>query len=129
MTFIIRNGLVSSRMEDKEMSVPKDRLYQLIDALPEAETDTAASYLEFLLNQSKNQQREELKRSLEAAPYDDQPVTDEDAKDIADARKEIENGETFTLDEVRRKLGLCGLGVKSNREHLSIREGTRLILT
>jgi hypothetical protein len=87
------------------VSVPKNKLHKLIDALPEAATEAAAKYLESLLNH-KTMEKSDLKKALDAAPYDDESLTDEDVHDIQEARKEIELEETVALDEVKRILGL-----------------------
>ena len=71
------------------LSVPKNELYELIDALPEAETLAAKRYLEFLINQGE-------------AEY----FSPEDLTEIEEGFAEIRRGETISLDELEKKLGL-----------------------
>ena len=40
------------------------------------------------------------------APEDDEPVTEEDLKDIEEAEEAIARGETESLDDVMREFGL-----------------------
>ncbi|MEW9674001.1 hypothetical protein [Ammoniphilus sp. 3BR4] len=91
------------------MSLPndnlKDEMHRIIDSLPPEETIAARHYLKYLLDEALRK-RKELRQVLDSVPYDDEPVSKEDATEIENARKEIEAGETVSLDEVRRKLGL-----------------------
>lgn len=76
----------------------KERLHRLVDDLPEAETDAAERYLEFL------RERAALPRSLATAPFDDEPVTVEDLAALAESRAELTAGVGVPHVEARRLL-------------------------
>ena len=46
------------------------------------------------------------KLALANAPYDDEPVSDEEARDIAEARAAAARGEIVSNEEVLREFGL-----------------------
>jgi hypothetical protein len=80
----------------------RDRLHDLIDQLPEAGLEGAHRYLEAL----REAGGDTLLASLLLAPEDDEPETPEEAAAVAEAREAIARGEVYTLDEVKRELGL-----------------------
>jgi hypothetical protein len=47
--------------------------------------------------------RDPVLESLENAPIDDEPLTDEDERAIEEAREQVRRGEVLTHDEVRRR--------------------------
>lgn len=56
------------------MSVPKDELHRLVEALPEKETLLVKRFLEFILNEANNEDRTWLDADLaELPPYDWRP--------------------------------------------------------
>jgi hypothetical protein len=83
----------------------KDELHRIIDSLTPEETIAARHYLKYLLSVA-SRKRQDIRQVLANAPYDDEPLTEEDIRDIEEARKDIENGETVSMDEVKRMLGL-----------------------
>jgi len=70
------------------MATTRDRLRELLDALPDDRLTEAEMAL----------------RSL-AIPIDDEPVTDEDREAIRQGREEYLRGETIPGDVVRREFG------------------------
>lgn len=44
--------------------------------------------------------------ALDRAPFDDEPLTAEEERLIAEAEEQVERGETMTTEELRRSLGL-----------------------
>jgi len=53
------------------VSVSKDELHRLVDALPEKETSAAKSFLEFMLNKAKTEDSAWLEADLgELPPYE-----------------------------------------------------------
>ena len=56
--------------------------------------------------ESKLARQEALQRALEAAPLDDEPLTEEDREAIREARRDVAAGHTVLLSELRRELGL-----------------------
>jgi hypothetical protein len=79
----------------------KERLHQLVDGLPEEDLHTAARVLEALRATS-----DPVTRALNNAPPDDEPYTEQEQAAVAEAYDEVASGQLFTLDEVRRELGL-----------------------
>ena len=79
----------------------RDVLHQLIDQLPESTLREVLAYLSaFLLHPDP------VERALHLAPWDDEPDTEEDRRAAKDANEEWLRGETRSLEEVRRELGL-----------------------
>jgi hypothetical protein len=78
----------------------KKELHILVDALPEDETDPARRYLEYLLDVGSPTY------ALDSAPFDDEPLTQEEAKTVEEARAAARRGEVVSHDEVKRELGL-----------------------
>jgi predicted transcriptional regulator len=77
----------------------KDRetLHTLVDDLPEAELSAARRFLEYLRRQA-----DPLRSILDAAPLDDEPVTDEDLAAIREGLAEKARGEVVSHEEVKR---------------------------
>ena len=78
----------------------RDGLHRLVDALPEAVVDEAERLLQAL------QTDDPVVRTALLAPLDDEPETPEEAAATQEAREALARGEVFTLEEVRRELGL-----------------------
>jgi len=85
------------------MSMQKEELYRLVDALPEQEISTAKRFLEFLIVKPGKESWEEL---LKNPPIDDEPLTADDLKTIAEAEKDIAEGRIKPWEQVKRELRL-----------------------
>lgn len=81
-------------MEDRQA------LHTLVDELPEPELRPARRYLEYL----RLQPTDPLRLLLEAAPPDDEPVTEDDLAAIREGLEEHSRGETIPHEEVKRLL-------------------------
>ena len=80
----------------------RESLHQLIDALPECDLEIAG-----MLVEHRHELRDDRHLLLMAtAPWDDEPETPEEAEAVREAHEAIARGDVFTLDEVRRELGL-----------------------
>jgi len=77
----------------------RQTLHTLVDELPEPELPAARRYLEYL-----RQTADPLRRALESAPVDDEPLTDDDRAAIRKGRKENAEGGTVSHDEIKRLL-------------------------
>lgn len=77
----------------------RQTLHTLVDELPEPELPAARRYLEYL-----RQTADPLRRALEAAPMDDEPLTADDRTAIREGRKEHSTGGTVCHDEMKRLL-------------------------
>ncbi len=80
----------------------KTHLYSLIDILPESEIHSAKRYLEFLISKAPDP----VLQTLFNAPYDDEPVEEEELQAVREAEKDIAEGKTQSLVSVMREFGL-----------------------
>lgn len=78
----------------------KQRLHELVDALPDSKIEDANRYLECLVGGNA------FLQALRDAPVDDEAVTEEDLRDIERGRKAIAEGRVKSWEEVKRELGL-----------------------
>jgi len=76
----------------------KESLYRLIDAIPAKDLDTAHRALEPLTDP--------VLLALANAPLDDEPETDEEREAVAEGRAALARGDSMSLEDVRRELGL-----------------------
>ncbi len=81
--------------------LPRKRLHQLIDELPEDEIGAAERYLQSLCADD-----DPVIRAVRTAPVDDEPLTDEDRAAIDEGRSDIAAGRGIPHHRVLRKLGL-----------------------
>jgi predicted transcriptional regulator len=75
-------------------------LHTLVDELPEPELAAAKRFLEYL----RQQPSDSLRLALDAAPLDDEPVTEDDLAAIREGFEEQARGETVSHEEVKRLL-------------------------
>ena len=80
--------------------LPKRRLHELVDELPENEIRAAERYLEFLCAC-----QDPLIRALESAPEDDESITDEEREAVEEAERALAEGEVVSDAHVRINLG------------------------
>ncbi len=84
--------------------VTKERLHQLVEALPTTEHATAARVLEALAGLESD----EPFYTAETAPLDDEPETEAERAAVAEALAEVERGEGRRIPaaEIERRFGL-----------------------
>lgn len=87
------------------MSVPKEELHRLVEALPEQKNARAKRLLEVLLTTEESVD-DVWAEVLAKAAIDDEPLDDEDLAAIEEAEKDIIMGRVKTLDQVKKDLGL-----------------------
>ncbi|MBW3629314.1 MAG: hypothetical protein KY464_08460 [Gemmatimonadetes bacterium] len=80
----------------------KQQLHALIDLLPESEMETARRVLEGLHATAASQ-----RYTLEDAPVDDEPETEEERAAVAEARADLAAGRVHSHEELKRELGLA----------------------
>jgi hypothetical protein len=85
------------------LETDKTVLYDLVDALPKSEVAAAKRFLEFLISKATY---DPALRAFLDAPEDDEPITEEDMRDINRGKKAIACGETESLEDVMREFGL-----------------------
>ena len=76
-------------------------LHLLVDELPEAKLPAAKSYMERLQREPKDT----LRAFLDAAPVDDEPVTQEDLAAIQESLRERAEGEVVSHEAIKRMVG------------------------
>ena len=81
--------------------LPRKRLHQLIEELPEDEIRAAERYLEFL-----SASQDPLIQALESAPEEDEPITDEEREAVEEAERAFAGGDVVSDAHVRARLGL-----------------------
>ena len=81
--------------------VTKERLHELIEALPEAERATAARLLEALAGLEPG----EPVYTPQTAPLDDEPETEEERATAAEGLADLAAGRVVTQDELERRYG------------------------
>lgn len=74
----------------------KEQLRNAVDALSEDEARDALRYLEV-------RRVDPMLAAFLAAPVDDEPVTEEEERGVAEAREEYRRGEAVPLDEIRHE--------------------------
>lgn len=85
----------------KKTVILRDELRQLIDQLPDQDLYTAKRFLAYLRNT-----RDPMMQKLVEAPYDDEPLTEEDEAALAEAYEDLAAGRVVTMEEVMREFGL-----------------------
>lgn len=80
------------------MSVQKEELYRLIDALPEKEIAAAKRFLEFLVIQPDEESWDEF---LKNPPINDEPLSEDDLRDIEEGKKAISKGRVKSWEQVK----------------------------
>ena len=81
------------------MSLKKDHLYALLEQLNDQDVDNLIDITEALI---LKRQRDFEKRH-EEAPFDEEPLTQEDIEAVDEARKDLELGQTLSFNEVFKK--------------------------
>jgi hypothetical protein len=75
----------------------KERLHQVVDGLSEEE---AAEALDYIVSRG----RDPLARRLDAAPIDDEPLTDEERESLREGREDVAAGRVISTEDLRREL-------------------------
>lgn len=70
------------------MAVPKDDLHRLVDALPDAATETARRFLTWIIE--------------EESDTDSLPLSDAEWRGVRQGEAELAAGDHITLDQLRR---------------------------
>jgi hypothetical protein len=86
----------SMPIRSQKRMTAKEQLRDAIDALSEDEARDALRYIEV-------RRVDPMLAAFLAAPIDDEPVTDEEERAVADAREEYRRGEAVPLDEIRHE--------------------------
>ncbi len=76
----------------------RDRLYRLVDRLPDAEGLAAERYLQYLTAHG-----DPLLRAVLAAPEDQDELSESERRLLDEGREDLAAGRTHTLSEVERE--------------------------
>ena len=91
------NPITGSIMEAKA----KERLYHLVDKIPDAEIHAAERYLEYLAEHG-----DPFIRAVMAAPESDEPLSEEDREALEEGRRALAAGDVDGDEELRAELGI-----------------------
>ncbi len=80
----------------------REKLYRLVDQIPEGEVRTAERFLEYLASRDDDP----LVRALMNAPDMDEPLSEEDREALEEGRRALEAGEVVSHEELRKAIGL-----------------------
>ena len=78
----------------------KERLHTLVDDLPERELYAALRFVEYLRQEASDP----VAQALQAAPFDDEPLTAADLADLEVGERDWQQGHVVSHDEARREL-------------------------
>ena len=79
----------------------RERLYRLVDEIPEGEVHAAERYLEYLAEHG-----DPFVRALRNAPEVDEPLSDEDREALDEGRRALDEGDVVTDEELRAELSI-----------------------
>ena len=77
----------------------RERLHSLVDSLPDNEMHVALRFLEFLESEGASHLW-----SMMDAPLDDEPVSSEEERALAEAEEDLTQGLVVSHTEARRRL-------------------------
>lgn len=78
----------------------KERLHALVEALPEPEVHAALRFMEYLRHEASDP----VARALREAPFDDEPLTDEDIAELEASERDRQEGRVVSHEDARRVL-------------------------
>lgn len=76
-------------------------IISLIDGLPDSELHAVKRYVQYIRDL-----QDPFLRALADAPWDDEPLTEEDRIAIPEAKDDIAAGRTISADDLKRELGI-----------------------
>jgi hypothetical protein len=91
-------GFVGKWTEGGLVAKTKEHAHELIDRLAPGQVAAVVGLLEIMLDP--------VSRSLANAPLDDEPVPEEEAREIAAARASLDRGEGILHEQVLAEFGL-----------------------
>jgi hypothetical protein len=77
---------------------PKQHAHELIDRMAPGQVSAVVGLLEIMLDP--------FARALANAPYDDEPITDDEAREVAASKAALARGEVIPHEEILAKFGL-----------------------
>jgi hypothetical protein len=92
-----------------ETASNKQHAHELIERLPASEIVTAVRFLEFML-------LDPVARAIANAPADDEPVTEEEERAVAEAREWLKHNKAIPHERVLAELGITLEEIENYRE-------------
>jgi hypothetical protein len=89
---------MGTNMPETNVQSERQQAHLLLDVLPDEKIAAVRGLLEVMLDP--------LSRSLANAPYDDEPVSEEEAREIAASRASSARGESIPHEEILAEFGL-----------------------
>jgi hypothetical protein len=77
----------------------KEKLRRLVGDLSEQEAEAALVYIE------RGRGRDPMLELLDGAPVDDEPSSDDEEAGVREAKADVERGDVFSAEHIRRELG------------------------
>ena len=90
---------VTPTVTDAMEAKARERLYRLVDKIPDEEIHAAERYLEYLAKQG-----DPLVRALIHAPVSDEPLTDAEREALDEGRRALDEGDVVSDEELRAQL-------------------------
>ncbi len=84
------------------MSMERDELHRMLDAIPERKLHDVRKILETFSDDESSP----VRKAIENAPLDDEPETDEERRAVEEGEADIRAGRTLSTEELRRELGI-----------------------
>ena len=81
--------------------VSRQAIKDLIDGLPDLELHAVKRFIQYIRDMD-----DPLLRIMAEAPWDDEPVTEEDIAAFTETDEDFRTGNVFTQEEIERELGL-----------------------
>ena len=89
--------------------VSRQEIKDLIDGLPDLELHAVKRFIQYIRDMN-----DPVFRILAEAPWDDEPVSQEDLRAIAEANKDIAAGRVTSHEDLMREFGLHNHQQRSN---------------
>ncbi len=82
----------------KDAAARRQRLHRLVDDMHEGELETVELFVDFV-----HERGDPVLRALMNAPYDDEPVTDEERTAVQEGLDALEAGDVHTLEDIEKE--------------------------
>lgn len=84
----------------------RDELHQFIDTLPEGLVGEVLDFAQFVAKKAQAEHVARVMAAMEALPEDDEPLTEEELRRIAEAEESARVHGTVSREEIKRRYGV-----------------------
>lgn len=84
----------------------KDELHRFIDTLPEGLVGEVLDFAQFVAKKAHAEHIARVMAAMQALPEDDEPLTEEESRAIAEAEESARVHGTVSMEEIKAKYGL-----------------------